>query len=343
MRADRLLSILLFLQTRGRSTTDRLAEEFEVSQRTILRDLYALRVAGFPVYTDRGPHGGCYLHDEYRNTLTQLTTDEIATLFLSSIYKPLEDLGLSDQLRAARLKLTAALPDSRRAAMSRLGQRILIDSLPWTKRARPAGFLSVLQRAAMEDRWVRAVFVRRFDVTTRRRIAPYGLVAKAGAWYLVWAGEDGGVRVDAVSEIHKATAEREHFERPGSFDLDSFWRAWREAEEAARPGFEVRLRVRADALRYVRDALGERRGVFPLPAAETNEWHEIDVSFTYFEEARRHVLALGGAVEVVHPAALRASIADFAGQISRRYPGEAAPTPVGDAASAPGLVEFTHD
>jgi len=323
MRADRLLSILLHLQTRGRATTARLAMEFEVSQRTILRDLYALRVSGFPVYTERGAHGGCYLHDEYRSTLTQLTADEIATFFLSSIYKPLEDLGLSDQLRAARLKLTAALPTSRRAAMSRLGQRILIDSLPWTKRARPAGFLSVLHQAAMEDRWVRVTFVRRFDVTTRRRVAPYGLVAKANAWYLVWAGDDGHVRIDAVSGIHQATALDEHFERPSAFDLDSSWRAWREEQEAARPGFDVRLRVRKDALRYVQDALGERRGIFPLPAAETGEWVEISARFSYLEEARRNLLAFGGAVEVLRPASLRASMADFARQIAKRYRSEA--------------------
>jgi len=171
MRADRLLSILLFLQTGGPSTTGRLAEEFEVSQRTILRDLFALRVAGFPVYTERGPHGGCYLHEEYRNTLTQLTNDEIAAFFLSSIHKPFEDLGLSGQLRAARLKLAAALPEARRAVSNRLAQRVVIDTHPWTKRARPTGFLAVLHQAAMEDRWVRAVFVRRFDVTTRQRIA----------------------------------------------------------------------------------------------------------------------------------------------------------------------------
>ncbi len=320
MRADRLLSILLFLQTRGQTTTARLAEEFEMSRRTILRDLYALRVAGFPVYTERGPHGGCYLHDEYRTTLTQFTGDEIATLFLSSIHKPLEDLGLSDQLRAARLKLTAALPESRRAAASRLGQRIVIDSHTWTRHARPVGPLSVLHQAAMEDRWVRVTFVRRFDATTRRRIAPCGLVAKAGAWYLVWAGEDGNVRVDAVSGIHKAMVEDQRFERPADFDLDSFWQTWREEHEASRPGFDVRLRVRKDALRYVQDAVGERRGVFPLPAAQTDEWVEIDISFSFFEEARRSLLALGGAVEVLRPASLRASMADFARQIAKRYP-----------------------
>ncbi len=320
MRADRLLSILLFLQTRGRSTTDRLAREFEVSQRTILRDLYALRVAGFPLYTERGSHGGCYLHEEYRSALTQLTTSEVATFFLSSIHQPLEDLGLAAQLRAARLKLRATVSEARQAAATRLAQRVVIDSLPWKRNARPAGPVSLLYQAAMEDRYVRATFVRRFDVETRCRIAVYGLVAKAGGWHVVWAGEDGLIRVDDASLVRQVGVEADSFVRPRDFDLESFWRTWCEEREDVEPGYRARLRVRVDALRYVRDALGERRGVLLQATQGTTSWTEIDVSFTYFEEARRLVLSLGGAAEVVAPAALRASVADFARQIAARYP-----------------------
>lgn len=322
MRADRLLSILMYMQTRGRTTTGRLALEFEVSSRTIIRDLYALRVAGFPVYTERGPHGGCYLHEEYRNTLTQLTTDEIAALFLSSIEKPLADLGLSEPLRGAVLKLTAALPESRQAARSRVTQRIVIDSTPWFGRAEPVGQLAALHRATMDDRWVSVTFARPFDVMTRRRVAPYGLVAKTGAWFFVWAGEDDRLRVDRTSRVSEARIEEANFERRPDFDLEAYWAGWRERQEQARPAFDVRLRVRKDALAFVRDALEERRGVFPHIAKPDEEWIEIDVSFSFFEEARRDLLALGGAVEVVRPMPLRASMADFAGQIGRRYANE---------------------
>lgn len=322
MRADRLLSILMYMQTRGRTTTGRLALEFEVSPRTIIRDLYALRVAGFPVYTERGPHGGCYLHEEYRNTLTQLTTSEIAALFLSSIEKPLADLGLSEPLRGAVLKLTAALPESRQVARSHVAERIVIDSTPWFGRSEPIGQLAVLHRAVMDDRWVSVTFGRPFDVMTKRRVAPYGLVAKTSAWFFVWAGEDGRLRVDRTSRVKEAEVEEAHFERPSEFDLEAFWAMWRERQENARPAFDVKLRVRKDALTYVRDALGERRGVFPYTEKPNEEWVEIDVSFSFFEEARRDLLALGGAVEVVHPKPLRASIADFAEQIGRRYASE---------------------
>ncbi len=319
MRADRLLSILMFLQTRGRTTTDRLAREFEVSRRTIIRDLYALRVAGFPVYTERGRHGGCYLHEEYRNTLTQLTTDEISALFLSSIQEPLKDLGLSEPLRGALLKLSAALPGARQAARSRVAERILIDSSPRSGRLESSDHLAVLHRAAMEDRWVRARLLRPFNVVTERRIAPYGLVAKLGDWFVVWAGEDEQLRVDRLSRLLGAVIEESCFVRRDSFDLSAFWSAWRTRQEEARPSLTVALRVREDAVPNIRDRLGERRGVFPDTANASEDWAELDISFADLEQARRELLALGAAVEVIRPEPLRRSIADFADQIGRVY------------------------
>jgi len=322
MRADRLLSILLFMQTRGRTTTDRLAEEFEVSRRTIIRDLYALRVAGFPVYTERGPHGGCYLHEEYRNTLTQLTTDEIAALFLSSIEQPLKDLGLSDPLRAAVLKLTAALPESRREARNRVTERIIVDSTGWEAQPEPLGQLALLHQATMDDRWATTLFSRPFQVKTARRIAPYGLVAKSGAWFVVWAGEDGRIRVDRVSRVLGVTLHEDRFERPDEFDLSAFWRLWRRKQVSGQSRFEVELRARKDAVDFVQDRLGARQGVFYGTPRASDDWVPMRIIYSDHEDARQKILALGGAVEVLSPEALRLSIMDFAEQIRRTYRGD---------------------
>jgi len=70
MRADRLLSMMMMLQSRGRMTAQELAGALEVSVRTVYRDLEALDMAGVPVYAESGPGGGCGLFDDYRTTLT---------------------------------------------------------------------------------------------------------------------------------------------------------------------------------------------------------------------------------------------------------------------------------
>src|SRR5512136_2872369 len=114
MRADRLLSMLMLLQSRGRMTARDLAAELEVSERTIYRDLTALSAAGVPVYAERGPGGGVRLVEEYRTTLTGLTPDEVRALFMVSIPAPLLQLGVGREFQAAMRKLSAALPASKR-------------------------------------------------------------------------------------------------------------------------------------------------------------------------------------------------------------------------------------
>ena len=131
MRASRLLSILLMLQTRGRLTADQLAATFEVSVRTVYRDIEQLSAAGVPVYADRGPGGGFQLLDGFRTKLTGLTEHEAESLFLSGLPGPATQLGLADQLLSAQLKLTAALPERSRAGAQKIAQRFHLDPVDW--------------------------------------------------------------------------------------------------------------------------------------------------------------------------------------------------------------------
>ena len=110
MRADRLLALLMLSQTRGRMTAQALANELEVSERTIYRDADALGAAGVPIYGEAGVDSGFALLDCYRTNLTGLSAGEVRALFMLNIPAPLADLGVSQELKSAMLKLTAALP-----------------------------------------------------------------------------------------------------------------------------------------------------------------------------------------------------------------------------------------
>src|SRR5512146_3392971 len=114
MRADRLVSIVLLLQSHGRLTARQLARRLEVSERTVLRDMEALSGSGVPVIAERGATGGWRLMEGYQTKLTGLKPAEIQSLFLARPARLIEDLGLKQPAETAILKLEAALPESSR-------------------------------------------------------------------------------------------------------------------------------------------------------------------------------------------------------------------------------------
>src|SRR5512133_354389 len=218
MRADRLLSLIMLLQTRGTLTAQTLAAELEVTERTIYRDVTALSAAGVPVYSERGPGGGISLVENYRTNLTGLNAAEVRALFMMSIPAPLDQLGVGAELRTALLKLSAALPNTRRADESTARQKIHLDAAWWFQSEESVPHLRTVQSALWSDHKLDLLYRSDFGADVEMTVAPYGLVAKANVWYLVGARDDH-LRVLRISKIRKASLRDECFERPAAFDL----------------------------------------------------------------------------------------------------------------------------
>ena len=326
MRADRLLSILMLLQACGRVTAEQLAEELEVSVRTIYRDIDALSTAGVPVYAERGPGGGCALVEGYRTSLTGLTAEEVKALFMLSVPASLDELGVSQELRAALRKLAAALPDTRRQDERQVRQRIYLDWADWPQ-PEPVPHLQTIQQAVWDDRklsityrWI-APHVQQFE----RLVDPYGLVAKAGTWHLVCAHkvcvDDNQIRVHRVSGLVDVRLEDAHFKRPADFDLAAFWQAWCKGREESRPSYPVTARVSPGMVQLLPLYFGDRiRAQIASAGPPDNEgWITLTLPFERIEAARERILGLGCAIEVLAPEPLRLSVIDFARQIVDFY------------------------
>ncbi len=184
MRASRLVQLLLLLQTNGKMTASRLAEELEVSVRTIYRDIEALSGAGVPIYAEAGPGGGVRLVDGYRTRLTGLTAEEAEALALSGLPGAASELGLGTVLAAAQLKVDAALPPELRSRAVRMRERFHLDAPGWFAREEPVPHLAALSRAVWEEQRVEIRY-RKPEGEVKRLLDPLGLVLKAGVWYLV--------------------------------------------------------------------------------------------------------------------------------------------------------------
>jgi len=323
MRADRLLSLLMLLQARGRLTAQELALELEVSERTIYRDINALSASGVPVYAESGPGGGCALLDSYRTNLTGLTADEARALFMLSIPAPLDQLGVTQELKAALLKLAAALPEARRHDGERIRQRIYLDSLNWFQDVDAVPHLPVIYRAVWDDRLVAITLCLQFaafvDSRIEQVIAPYGVVAKAGVWHII-AARDDQLRVYRAADVIDARLLDETFTRCADFDLAEFWQKWCDGVEQDRPRYEVTLRLAPHFVPIAPHYLGDQVRA-PIEQATPDERGRVQIvtAFESLEEARARCLSLGYAIEVLEPAALRNSVIDYAEQIRRVY------------------------
>jgi predicted DNA-binding transcriptional regulator YafY len=320
MRADRLLSFLMLLQTRGRMTSQQLSNELEVSVRTIYRDLDALSAAGIPVYTERGPGGGCSLMDNYRTTLTGMKEDETRALFMLSIPTPLAQLGVSQELKAALLKLSAALPGSQKQNEMQVRQRIYLDSSWWFQSEEPTPFLPEIHKAVWQDRKLNLTYRLRFNSQAQHVIEPYSLIAKAGIWYLLFMRE-GRFRILRISEILDAQPTDEHFQRTDDFDLETYWNIYCEEYEKNRALYPVLVRVAPHFVQYLPHYFGNpvREKVEHAGSPDEEGWIKLRLMFDSLEEARDRILGFGRAVEVLEPEALRRSIIDYATQILQFY------------------------
>jgi len=319
MRASRLVNLLLLLQSRGGMTASQLAEELEVSVRTIHRDVEELSAAGVPIFAERGPLGGIRLIDGYRTRLTGMTADEAEALFLSGLSGPAAQLGLGTVVAAAQLKVMAALPPELRSRASRLVQRFHLDAAGWFQANEEVPHLTSLSTAVWEGRAVAVDYDRGDDVVSRT-LGPLGLVLKGGIWYVV-AAVDGQVRTYRASRVVGATVLDEPVDRPEDFDLASFWVESSAAYEHEQPSVVVDVRVREDQAWRLNQVFGRGTvaGAERVEEADHAGTVRLRIRLGYPDEVPGMLLAVGHNLEVLGPAEVRDKVVMLANRIAERY------------------------
>jgi predicted DNA-binding transcriptional regulator YafY len=300
-------------------TAAQLAEELEVSIRTIYRDVEALSESGVPIYAERGPHGGVRLVDGYRTRLTGLTDSEAEALFLSGLPGPAAELGLGTVVAAARLKVLAALPPELRTRASRISQRFHLDAPGWFQTSESAPHLQTISTAVWEDRRLRIRYRRNDAQIVEREVEPLGLVLKAGVWYMV-AGS-GQARTYRVSRMETATVLEERFQRPETFDLGAYWSDSITAYETSFDHIDVVLRINPARLDWLSDAVGPKSmaSAVNLDRPDPEGWQTMRLRMDWPADAHSQLLRLGGEIEVLEPVEIRERIIAFARTVLARY------------------------
>lgn len=304
MRASRLLSILILLQLRVRLTAEALADEFEVSMRTIYRDIDALSAAGVPVYGDRGPGGGFALLEGYRTKLTGLDRQEAEAMLMIGMPGQAAALGLGAAAARAQAKMLAALTPDSGVLADRIAGRFHLDPVDWYRAAEPSTHLPAIARAVLDQKRMRIGY-ESWKGLRDRVVDPLGLVQKGSSWYLI--GQVGGdKRTYRVGAIQTLVVLDDQFERPLHFDLPAHWQVQQDR-------FEQELRrevahIRASPLGRTRIAeLGAyaARAVAQAGVEGVNGWSDIQFPFENMEQGARALIGIGPEIEILAPAELR--------------------------------------
>jgi len=309
MRADRLLAIILLLQTRGKMTTRKLAEELGVSRRTILRDIGVLSFAGVPVYSEGGHGGGIALLEEYRTTLTGLNKYEVQSLFIANNHDALRDVGLDDAGERLLLKLLAALPTVHHSTADHIRQRLMIDPTWWWHDASISPFWEDIQKAVYEDRLIEVEYENFDGKITQRLLAPYSLICKSSVWYLL-AERDQELRTYRVSRFHSVRLLDQSFSRRPDFDLPTHWRMVAQSFENIPSEYRCVLRIHPERISLIKWLMPGRWEL--INDANDKGWLTLSLSMDSDLLAKMLVFGLAGFVEVLEPVELKDAVVAMA-------------------------------
>ncbi|WP_448547703.1 helix-turn-helix transcriptional regulator [Thalassotalea fusca] len=318
MRASRLLTILMKLQSKGRVTAGELAQDCQVSVRSIYRDIETLSSLGIPVYSEQGSNGGYQLLDGYRTQLNGLSKSEAESLFLLGLSDPAEKLGLAPAMSEARLKLLAALPKHLRDDAERFHSCFLLDSPAWFNENEEVDYLPQLMSAAWNQQRVEIEY-QSWRACRMRTIEPYGLVLKSGVWYLV-ANSDHEIKTFKVSRIKQLSVLNQVFEQSTSFDLSNYWKNSTAALEKSLYPNNIQLKLTSKGLKllhyfsspYVRQHTS-------VISSDEKGWTHVSLPAGKHDHTIVDILRLGPDAVVAAPEDLRVAVRKVLADMAEQY------------------------
>ena len=182
MKVDRLVSIIMILLDKKRIGAQELADIFEVSPRTIYRDIDAINMAGIPVRGASGVGGGFEIMQEYKVDKKVFSADDLSALLMG--LSSLSGMIRGDELVHALAKVKSFIPADRAKEIELKANQICIDLSPWMGNRNIQPYLETIQSALQENKLLSFEYIAHHGNKTARTAEPYQLVLKGNHWYL---------------------------------------------------------------------------------------------------------------------------------------------------------------
>lgn len=182
MKVDRLVSIIMILLDKERIGAQELADKFEVSPRTIYRDIDAISMAGIPVRSASGVGGGFEIMPEYKIDKKVFSAADLSALLMG--LSSLSGMVRGDELVHALAKVRSFIPAERAKDIELKVNQICIDLSPWMGKSKIQPYLEMIKAALQESKLLSFEYIAHHGNKTARTVEPYQLVLKSSHWYL---------------------------------------------------------------------------------------------------------------------------------------------------------------
>ncbi len=308
MRLDRLLAITVMLLNRERISARELADKFEVTVRTIYRDVDALNMAGIPIISYPGNNGGFGIMENYKLDHQLLTLSDMTAILsaLRGMNVTLEDRELDNAIE----KITSLVPHDRKDEVKRSLEQVVIDILPWGYGDKQKHKLQHIHSALADSKMLHFSYRSAKGELLQRAVEPMTLILKGYSWYLfAYCSLRNDFRLFRISRMKNVEILQETFTR-----RDTSYRDILTNDEKQPDMIDMVLRFDPAVQVHVEDYYGEEDITI-----DDDGYLLVRVSFPDDRWIIAHILSFADAVEVIEPARIRDIVKETAEKITRLY------------------------
>jgi len=319
-RIDRLTAILIQMQTKRIIKAEEIADRFEISLRTVYRDVKALMEAGVPIGSEAGK--GYFIVDGYHLPPVMFTQEEgSAMLFAGKLVEKMTDHSIRKEFDSALLKIKAVLNESEKDHLENLHAHVEVKNMPHDQPPFPNHFLTAIQKAAVDKEVVRIEYASNYagELTTRD-VEPIGLFYYSNAWHLIaWCRLRSGYRDFRTDRIKTLKLVGIKFDSRNLLSLQEY------LATVVQGNIEVEKVV---VLFDKRDAkfVGHVKYMYGYASEEELET-KIRMTFLtgYLKSICRWLLMFGSSVTIEHPAKAKEIISELLEELNFHYQPQVVP------------------
>ena len=294
MKIDRLVSIIMILLEKERISAQELAKMFEVSTRTIYRDIEAISMAGIPVLATSGSGGGIEIMKDYKVDKKIFSTDDLSALLMG--LSNISGMVRGSEVANALAKVKSFIPSEKAKSIELKASQIYIDLTPWEGNASVKNALEIIKKALQENRLLIFTYIDGHGSKTSRTVEPYQLVFKSRAWYVqTFCRLKNDYRLFRLSRMSELKMLEE------TFTPREYQKPFLDFEETARSlQTDIKIRIHKSVLDRILDFCPYER-----LSQDGEEYYLADYPFFDSDYYYDMLLSLGDKCEILEPAHVR--------------------------------------